>query len=416
MFAALGRESVNALNVSYGNYRKTITRARPQAEVYLDQALPARDNTSSLYIPERLKSVRSLERGIGAFRQSRERIFYHQALMLEDYTDDYIYDGEIGNPIPTYQSLSDAQLRGYFGWRTLTRNGTVMRAPLAYGRLYAFELIALIGAKDAEDAFCTLSSFAKAWGSYDQKLKKLISQWLVDMTVYYRLDPSLLKDNAIYKTDKAVSILLDPQDHSDEITGRAVFFLSGIDSAAVSSFGRKDRELLYTSLGRLSAKMGEYYSARRKVSFLEDYGIREVNRPVSLFAWAVFDERTSDECFDVKLNDVRSYHCERGRWSVRGFAKAGENISFRLLTETVCRVICEDNGPDTASCADRLCMTGTGFHTKWVLNIVRKTVRECRSAIERSEGRRVRIDMSQLDRIREDSVITMNRLLTDDDK
>ena len=64
-----------------------------------------------------------LENGMPAYRQSRESIFIKQGKLLAGYEDDYVYDRQVLRYFPTYQSLTDPELRGYFSWRTKLRRG-----------------------------------------------------------------------------------------------------------------------------------------------------------------------------------------------------------------------------------------------------------------------------------------------------
>ena len=47
-----------------------------------------------------------------AYRQSRESIFVKQGKLLANYEDDYVYDRPVLRYFPTYQSLTDPELRG----------------------------------------------------------------------------------------------------------------------------------------------------------------------------------------------------------------------------------------------------------------------------------------------------------------
>ena len=47
-----------------------------------------------------------------AYRQSRESIFIKQGKLLAAYEDDYVYDRRVTHYFPTYQSLTNPELRG----------------------------------------------------------------------------------------------------------------------------------------------------------------------------------------------------------------------------------------------------------------------------------------------------------------
>ena len=59
-------------------------------------------------------------------------IFCKQGKFMEDFEDDFDYRGEFVRYFPTYQAMNDAQLRGYFSWRTRIRRGEINRTSLSH--------------------------------------------------------------------------------------------------------------------------------------------------------------------------------------------------------------------------------------------------------------------------------------------
>ena len=64
-----------------------------------------------------------------AYRQSRESIFIKQGKLLAGYEDDYVYDRRVTHYFPTYQSLTNPELRGYFSWRRSCAGGICRKHP-----------------------------------------------------------------------------------------------------------------------------------------------------------------------------------------------------------------------------------------------------------------------------------------------
>ncbi len=64
---------------------------------------------------------------------------------MADYEDDFPYEGEFKSYFPTYESMTNPQLRGYFTWRTHVRGGTVERTSTSFAYVYLYELINGIG-------------------------------------------------------------------------------------------------------------------------------------------------------------------------------------------------------------------------------------------------------------------------------
>lgn len=117
-----------------------------------------------------LRALRDLEhsRDEQGERLRGGALFCAQARLAADYEDDLPYAGYLPyRYLPTYQELSDAELRGYFTWRTSWRRGTALGAPSTYATLLAFELVNGVGAstpEEAHDALVRLAAFCRQKG------------------------------------------------------------------------------------------------------------------------------------------------------------------------------------------------------------------------------------------------------------
>ncbi|MBR3244596.1 MAG: TerB N-terminal domain-containing protein [Parasporobacterium sp.] len=196
-------------NASMRKYQSDINRIL--SLIYDDQPIAPPQRASFQKVPERIRAVRSLGKGAGSYRQPREVIFVHQARMMADYEDDYEYSREVRIWYPTYESLTDEQLRGYFGFRSRVRKGIIKRESDCYAFLYIFELLNLIGCKNAEEAFEKLSSFLDLYGKLSPGILPYGEQWLIDFVLYYALDPKLLDGRKPILYDKAMSVLLQEE-------------------------------------------------------------------------------------------------------------------------------------------------------------------------------------------------------------
>ena len=117
------------------------------SNVFRDEAITPRAYAPAEKLPSLLRTARSLENSPNNPWQSRESIFLKQAKLLAEYEDDYSFSANVVRYYPTYQSLTDQELRGYFSWRTKLRKGDVQKAPLSFAFLYIYELINQIGAE-----------------------------------------------------------------------------------------------------------------------------------------------------------------------------------------------------------------------------------------------------------------------------
>ena len=130
--------------------------------VFKEESIRPRPTQPAERIPSLIRAARSLENTAGSGWQSRESVFLKQAKLLVHYEDDYDYRDSVVRYYPTYQSLTDPELRGYFSWRTKLRKGDVCKTSLSYAFLYIYELINQIGVSDPMDGYQKLTDFRDA--------------------------------------------------------------------------------------------------------------------------------------------------------------------------------------------------------------------------------------------------------------
>jgi len=381
-----------------------------------------------VHIPARLKAVRSLEKGIGAYRQPRELIFVHQAKLLEDYEDDYMYEKDVFKIFPTYQSLDDEQLRGYMGWRTLVRGGTVTRTSQAFAHLYIYELLNLIGCSGPEDAFGKLAAFLASYRPYSRTIVYDEDQWLNDMTVYYGLAPSIMEGRAPMIADRAMEVLLSEDSHSCGEIFDAIAVLSGCGHRHADNHCPEETSPC-GSLCSLGAEFGgytadpglfirtasagyrgfvRYFEENRKTGLFESWVGKQINEPVKLFQTAVVYMPATERSYDYRFSGVTVYHCERGRWAVRTYRRNLNNRNFADYLRTVDYVVRTLLQPDSEQ-------ENYGFQTRWMVKLLSTAASGIVEERRKEEASRIEIDLSALDVIRSDAALTRDRLMTEEE-
>ena len=204
---------------------------RLTGHVYHDEEIPnAPAPTPKRPTPKLLLAMRSLVTNSRNYWQSRAELFLKQARLMANYEDDYIYNGAVNQYFPTYDSLSDVQLRGYFTWRTAVRQGRVEKRGMSYASLYVYELLHLIGCRDAQDAYEKLHSFCEAYRALDPQIGHYIVHWEDEFAIYYGLDPKLITwhGNALVcrEQDDAICMVLHRTEHTAEAVMAALCTLS----------------------------------------------------------------------------------------------------------------------------------------------------------------------------------------------
>ncbi len=91
---------------------------------------------------------------------------------------------------PTYDSLTDAQLRTYFTWRTQVRHNIYNDTELAYTRLYCYELLNKIGV-NSETAFERLLELLENYKDRPKCLDTELPLWIKDFCAYNNVKAAL---------------------------------------------------------------------------------------------------------------------------------------------------------------------------------------------------------------------------------
>ena len=342
-----------------------------------------------------------------AYRQSRESIFIKQGKLLAGYEDDYVYDRRVTHYFPTYQSLTNPELRGYFSWRTKLRRGNLQKTSLTYAFLYIYELLNQIGVADPMDGYRKLTEFRDAYGALDDGILPYLNLWLMDYVVYYNLDAGLLADTPQVRFNRGIAVLDSIQSCGDEEVIRAVKQLSP-KWLERSKFYREYREDCDTVIVRVLRRMSAHYNARCKKTMVEQYFGSFSQYRVILFDAAVFHERQVEGSRQYMVDENYIYRCRNGLWSVQ---------KYNCLPHS--------NGKlgDVLKAIDGVMRKCYGYgrpiqyklDTKWILKIIQEEARNLLAEKRAAEEKKITIDYSRLARIRSDAAVTRDRLMVEEE-
>ena len=342
-----------------------------------------------------------------AYRQSRESIFIKQGKLLAGYEDDYVYDRRVTHYFPTYQSLTNPELRGYFSWRTKLRRGNLQKTSLSNAFLYIYELLNQIGVADPMDGYRKLAEFRDAYGALDDGILPYLNLWLMDYVVYYNLDAGLLADTPQVRFNRGIAVLDSIQSRGDEEVIRAVKQLSP-KWLERSKFYREYREDCDTVIVRVLRRMSAHYNARCKKTMVEQYFGSFSQYRVILFDAAVFYERQVEGSRQYKVDENYIYRCRNGLWSVQ---------KYNCLPHS--------NGKlgDVLKAIDDVMRECYGYgrpiqyklDTKWILKIIREEAQRLLAEKKAAEEKKITIDYSRLARIRDDAAVTRDRLMVEEE-
>lgn len=342
-----------------------------------------------------------------AYRQSRESIFIKQGKLLAAYEDDYVHDRRVTHYFPTYQSLTNPELRGYFSWRTKLRRGNLQKTSLTYAFLYIYELLNQIGVTDPMDGYRKLTEFRDAYGALDDGILPYLNLWLMDYVVYYNLDAGLLADTPQVRFNRGIAVLDSIQSRGDEEVIRAVKQLSP-KWLERSKFYREYREDCDTVIVRVLRQMSAHYNARCKKTMVEQYFGSFSQYRVILFDAAVFHERQVEGSRQYMVDENYIYRCRNGLWSVQKYdCLPHSNGKLGDVLKAIDAVMRECYGYGRP--------IQYRLETKWILKIIQEEARNLLAEKKAAEEKKITIDYSRLARIRSDAAVTRDRLMVEEE-
>ncbi|MCC8190484.1 MAG: TerB N-terminal domain-containing protein [Planctomycetes bacterium] len=288
--------------------------------IYRDQPLRFAAPPARSFTPPRIREMRQLARG-GLYDA---RTFYRQAKFMEWYEDDCAFAGEFQEYFPTYGHMTDAQLRGYFTWRTGVRQGRVEKTSLSFAFVYAYELLHQIGVASPLEGFHTLRAFWLAYRELDPRLDNYLRSWLQDYVVYHDLDRALLVGVSTIAIDEAVLVLLDYRKHDPAAVFAALNSLSSYNmekSRLYTRYPEEVRQVVY----RVFAVVSEYYNRDPNRGTREKLFGRICASSYTMFKSAVFYDPApaKDRCY--QFSPHHRYLCIDNRWQCERFVWYGRN-------------------------------------------------------------------------------------------
>ena len=357
--------------------------------------------------------IRLYEYGDGSFHQKCKN-FYLQGMFMKDYEDDYPWTGQFSMYFPTYHDLNHRQLRGYFSWRKDIRNGIFRAIPTSAAYIYIFELINGIGVSSAAESIRKLGEFETGFidaGIGNPDMKKNIRRWMLDLSVVNALPAETavrMADQAMIRRDAEIAVLKEPEAYSDAEVCAALALFAGAkpENSPVIRQGGNRGEHLFAAVWR---QLSENYGNRSGDIFTLCFGARTRYPWHPLSNAVFFDRGRKHENAVYELDACRRYICRDGRWTE-------ERYDSLQLDKKKLREIWHET--------DRILRKylKTGYYLKakpeeaWVSAFAEAAAAADRKAQEEAARPKITIDLSGLSKIREDSIITRDSLLTEADR
>lgn len=406
-------------------------RAFASSRTYGDEPIIRRGSQMHGFVPEPIKQLREMQVTPQGRTWSEARLFFEQAKLLEDFEDHAPFVGQFISYYPTYRSMNDRQLRGYFTWRGNVRRGQIEDVSTSFAYVYIYELLMGVGAEPGAKAFEALETFYRAYRAFDQaSMDRNVRPWLVDYIVDHGLDPKLAEPYTDAAHDKAISLL------------------EGIDRAAVLSAppkGSRRTPLDFGTLGEAAAKLADavnalstwrlkdsrlykenpddlavvllavfirlsrHYARTHNQGLVETlFGTRFPLRHL-MYASAIHYEPAPHPDCVFELSATRRYICKNGSWACDGYHDGGAK-SAKL--------------GDLARAVDRQLRAAIDFpaqlkdhaEPKYLVKMIDAEVADYLAYKEAHRPVVVDIDFSKLAQIRAAASVTQEALLVDEER
>ena len=341
--------------------------------------------------------------------QNRRSLFLNQAKLLEFYKDDY--EGEYISHCyyPTYDLLSNQELRSYFAWRTKVRNGDIQPSCSCFAYLYLYELINGIGTGTPVEGLHKMDDFAAAYKEYESSLMNYYANWRKSYIIYYNLSDSFLGGEEREGEEAHMAVLDSAQEQTDDAIAAAVKQLAPgwLNRSKFYKTHQTDMDRVIVQVLR---RMHQHYSARSKRTFSEQlFGSRETHS-VDLFCHAVFCDPLRHENSRYYITDSHYYECRNGYWTETScFIDSHKRRKLENLMKTIdasLRVALNDGKPIKSP-----------SQLKWVTKVIEEEVAALLETKKQQEeaAKRVQIDYSALAQIRREAAITQDKLATEEE-
>lgn len=375
--------------------------------VFRDEAIKPRVYTPAEKLPALLQTARSLENAPNNPWQSRESIFLKQARLLSKYEDDYEYSANVVRYYPTYQSLTDQELRGYFSWRTKLRKGDVRKTSLSFAFLYIYELINQVGVETPQEGYQKLQEFGTTYGQLDSGILPYLAKWMQDYVVYYGLDANLLGNSPQVMFDRSITILDLIREQNE---AKVMFAISQLAPKWLSrsKFYGQHQTDCDTVIVQVLRRVSDHYGKHTKKSIVEQFFGKLSQYQVRLFDTAVFCDPLKIRSYEFAVDERCIYRCRDGLWTLtRHAGPLRPSGKLENLLKTIDAVMREEYAYKHPIQYET--------ETKWLIKLIQEEVQALLVRKKAAEAKKITIDYAQLAKIRQEAAITQDKLTVEED-
>ena len=397
-------------------------------------------------LPARLRHMRSI-RAHYTFRNvafGRALDFYLQGTSVADYRDTSAWHGIFRWQHPTYRDMDNAQLRGYFAWRTrflehtdsqdhAAATGSISAAAsddawydtcVAFAKVRVYEIICGI-IPDPEQGYQELTRIAKDYAWQDTRFAASLAQWIRGYIIDHDLTAHIT-DDLFPETirDRMITTLTNPAETTDEEYLDAAIHVSAYH-VDTSAFTRRHRGIVQYSLRRICQAVDRYLREQRHTSLADVcFGQPTTIDAVRLFPDAVYLDtqryrpqadygmmkRVVNEPQTVVIDPIRSYRWTTdGHWHLTAYAT---DLAGRVFGDIM--RVCDRQLRRHHHFGHDMKAPPSGGLAHALIPVIDQAIDEIERARLIASRPHITIDMHELARIRHDADITRDALIVDE--
>lgn len=355
-------------------------------------------------LPPPLKAMRLKAKRMKAL--DRTESFLKIGRELAYYEDDFEYNGDPALFYPSYTSLADDELRGYFSWRTKFRKGQNTPTIKSFIMLYANEIINNIGVTDPLEGYNILKALYQKYKAEDGTLGYYLHKWLFGYVIYYNLDKKYLSDYE-FKSKPILQMLDNLQKYDkkaiiDTLRDAPVKWLNR------SKFYTTHKEDMDYVICNVLMRMYVYYSKGNRRPFISQLFGNPIRQHCYLFSGAIFSDPLKRIEFRYDIDPQTYFSFDQDY---------GSCMNYREVTEQGMRKL------------DQIIKTIDGMmreayeyghplkieiNTKWLIKAISEEIamlqhnKQAKAFAEQRAN--FKIDLSKLNEIRTDAALTQEKL------
>ena len=378
-----------------------------EEKVYRDEPLIFTASQMKGYTPPEYAEMQRIAGGRKGMFMSSAELFYRQGKFMEDFCDSF--DRPVGctRYFPAYRDLTLPQLRTYFTWRTGVRKGEIKETSLSYAFIYIYELLNLIGVKNAEEGFLKLKDFCEKYSELDMRIVPYTVIWLTDFAAYYGIPHNLTESLYGLKNDDALLTLMNYKNETAEDLLYALGCFSSYPTEN-SAFYKKHPAETADTVYRLFCSLVEYYENKEGGDIFIRLFAKPVKEKYFIFRSAVFYAKKRHPDCVYEISPILKYSCKNGEWHIsRLFPvkdKAGKVGALLKATDYYLRKRYGHKSslkkPELSSLFEEM---------------IKKAVNEqYRESLERKKPV-ISIDISKLQGIRDTAEVTRDKLIVEEE-